>query len=112
MDKVAAYQDTLRTFLSECAATPYALQPGLKKQVIADTTGNHFQLMSVGWDRDVFTCHIVLHFDIVGGKVWIQQNNTEMLVADELVQRGVPQSDIVLGFQPPYARSYSGFAVA
>ena len=31
-------------------------------------------------------------------KIWIQQNNTECLVADYFTDRGVPKSDIVLGF--------------
>ena len=34
------------------------------------------------------------------------------MVADELIERGVAQEDIVLGFQPPYARPYTGFATA
>lgn len=112
MDKTLEYQQVLQSFLEECAATPYSRQPGLKKQVIADTKRNHFQLMTVGWYKDAYTCRITLHFDIIGGKVWIQENNTEMQVADELTDRGISKSDIVMGFHPPYARAYSGFEVA
>lgn len=55
---------------------------------------------------------MAFHFDIVDEKIWIQQNNTEAMIADELVERGVPATDIVLGFVVPDARQFSGFAVA
>lgn len=112
MDKTLEYQQILQSFLEECAATPYSRQPELKKQIIADTERNHFQLMTVGWYNDTYTCKITFHFDIIEGKVWIQENNTELQIADELIDRGVLKSDIVMGFYPPYARAYSGFAVA
>lgn len=52
--------------------------------------------MNVGWDghRRVYGC--VLHLDIKQGKIWIEQNMTEMRVAQELVERGVAKEDIVL----------------
>jgi hypothetical protein len=46
------------------------------------------------------------------GKIWIQCNNTEREIVDELMEKGVERQDIVLGFIPPYARIHSGFAVA
>ncbi|WP_416212683.1 element excision factor XisI family protein [Nostoc sp. DedQUE04] len=36
---------------------------------------------------------------------------TEMRVAQELVERGVPKDDIVLGFQSPEMREYTGYGV-
>ena len=40
--------------------------------------------------------------DIKDEKIWIQQNLTEDLVATELVEKGVPKHDIVLGFQSAF----------
>ncbi len=48
--------------------------------------------------------------DIKQGKIWIQHNGTEIGIADELVKLGVSKEDIVLGFQAPYKRKYTGFA--
>jgi hypothetical protein len=53
----------------------------------------------------------VLHLDIKNGKIWIQQNGTEIGIADELVKLGVPKEDIVLAFHEPLMRQYTGFAV-
>ncbi|MDZ8140312.1 MAG: element excision factor XisI family protein, partial [Nostoc sp. DedQUE04] len=49
--------------------------------------------------------------DIKQGKISIEQNMTEMRVAQELVERGVPKDDIVLGFQSPEMREYTGYGV-
>ncbi|MGB8690593.1 MAG: element excision factor XisI family protein [Microcoleus sp.] len=46
------------------------------------------------------------------GKIWIQQNGTEIDLGQELVNIGVPKSDIVVGFHPPYMRQFTDFAVS
>jgi hypothetical protein len=53
-----------------------------------------------------------LHLDIRDGKIWVQQNTTERQVAHDLMAMGVPKEDIVLGFQAPNMRAYTGFRVA
>ncbi|MFM6040572.1 MAG: element excision factor XisI family protein [Sphaerospermopsis kisseleviana] len=35
-----------------------------------------------------------------------------MMVAEELVARGVAKEDIILGFQAPEMREYTGYGVA
>jgi len=52
-----------------------------------------------------------LHFDIINGKIWVQQNGTEWEVGEMLEAHGVPKHDIVAGFLPPELRGYSGYAV-
>jgi hypothetical protein len=54
---------------------------------------------------------VVRHLDSVAGKIWIQQDGTEVGIANQLVELGVPKSDIVLGFNPPMMREYTEFAV-
>ena len=53
-----------------------------------------------------------MHLDIKDGKIWIQRNQSDKLIADELVAMGVPKQDIVLGLQPVYVREYTGYGVA
>jgi hypothetical protein len=53
-----------------------------------------------------------MHFDIKAGQVWIQQNMTDVDVAEELVEMGVLKEDIVLGLHPAYKRPYTGYGVA
>jgi XisI protein len=67
--------------------------------------------MRVGWQELKRVYYTVMHFDIKDGKVWIQQNMTDIDVGRELVDRGIPKEDIILGLQPPYKRPYTGYAV-
>jgi len=111
MEKINHYQHIITTLLEEYAAIPPSYPTTLRDELIIDTQRNHFQLLTVGWEGDRFVHEAIFHLDIIDGKVWIQQNNSEAKLTDELIERGVLKSDIVLGFQHPAVRVHSGFAV-
>jgi hypothetical protein len=52
-----------------------------------------------------------MHFDIKDDKIWIQCNFTDVDIAQELMELGIPREDIVLGFHPAYLRPYTDYAV-
>ncbi|WP_333195901.1 element excision factor XisI family protein [Microcoleus sp. S28C3] len=54
----------------------------------------------------------VVHVDIKDGKIWIQRDLTEAGIANELVELGVPKTEIVLQFRTPYVRQFTDFSVA
>ena len=112
MDKVTQYQQIICDLLKEYAAVKKSLTPNVKAQALIDKENHHYQLIAIGWHNNRFVYTIAFHFDIIDGKVWIQQNNTDTLIADELMERGIPKSEIVLGFISEKARIYSGFAMA
>jgi hypothetical protein len=91
-----------------------ALGNDVEYQAVTDYIHHHYQLVRLGWAGPKFVYFVLLHFDIKPdtGKIWIQQNNTEVLVAQELVSRGIHTSDIVLGFKPDYIRPLTGYAAA
>lgn len=111
MDKITQYQQIILALLREYAAIKKTLTPGITSQLIIDRENHHYQLLSIGWHNNRFTYTIAFHFDIIDGKIWIQQNNTDALIADELVENGVSREDIVLGFVPEKARGYGGYAM-
>ncbi len=84
----------------------------VRYEVIHDPDKNHILLMRLGWNYPHYMHTALFHFEIIGNKVWILQNNTETLIASELVERGIAPSQIVLGFQPEHRRPHTGFAVA
>ncbi len=110
MDKILKYQHIIQDVLNEYAIIKKSFMPNVKSQLLIDTENHHYQLISIGWHQQEFIYVVAFHFDIIDEKVWIQQNNTDVLIADELVEKGVAKSDIVLGFVAPKARAYSGFA--
>ena len=111
VDTLATYRDVIQTLLSDYTAAPIS-NGAIDCYTVFDTQQDHYQVMNVGWDghRRVYGC--VLHLDIKNGKVWVEQNMTEMRVAQELVERGVKKEDIVLGFQAPEMRQYTEYAAS
>ncbi|XWK89399.1 MAG: XisI protein [Phormidium sp.] len=110
MDNLESYRPIIESLLTAYAAIPIA-NGQIDCYTVFDTKQDHYMVMNVGWDghRRVYGC--VLHLDIKEGKIWIEQNMTEMRVAQELVERGVPKDDIILGFQAPEMREYTGYGI-
>lgn len=54
---------------------------------------------------------MLIQIDIKGQTIWIQYDGTEIGVANELIERGIPKANIVLGYRSPFVRQYDGFAV-
>ena len=114
MDKITRYQNIVLQFLHHYKAETKigTANSDVKYRILADRENNSFQLLSIGWKKHDYMFSPIFHFDIIDGKIWLQCNNTESEVVDELMAAGVERQDIVLGFVPPYSRQYSGFAVA
>jgi hypothetical protein len=85
--------------------------PEIETEFIFDTVRDHYQLMRVGWREKKRTHGCIVHIDIKDGKFWIQHDGTEIGLANELVEKGVPKEDIVLAFLSPSMRKHSEFTV-
>ena len=109
MAPIENYRNAIQTLLTDYAATPVS-NGEIDCYTIFDEKQDHYQVMNVGWDgyRRVHGC--VLHLSIKGGKIWIEQNTTEMRVAEALIEQGVSRAKIVLGFQSPEMRQYTEYA--
>lgn len=53
-----------------------------------------------------------MHLDIKDGKIWIQRNQTDHQITNDLLEMGVSKEDIILGLQPPYMCEYAGLGAA
>jgi XisI protein len=119
MERLEQYRQAIQTLLFSYASpvsTPsHETHPddsGIETQVICDRDRDHYQLVSLGWQghRRFYSC--LMHLDIKDGKIWIQRNQSDRLIAQELVALGVPPEDIILGLQPEYARPDTDYGVA
>ncbi len=110
MDKLTQYRQYVQQIIEKYANYPPAYGD-IEVETLFDTKQDHYQLLQVGWDDDQRIHGCNLHIDIKNGKIWIQHNGTENHIAEELMALGVAQKDIVLGFQAPYRRQYTEFAV-
>lgn len=110
MDRLTFYRNVIKEILTEYSQ--YKPSNGeIEVQLWIDEERNHYQILGVGWDgkKRIYGCSV--HFDIKDEKIWLQENNTEIDFAQELVDKGVPKEDIVIGFHTPLFRQYSGYAL-
>ncbi|MBK7937708.1 MAG: XisI protein [Lewinellaceae bacterium] len=101
MDKQLKYQKAILLLLEDYAKIKPSDWAGVQNQIIADRQNHHYQLVRLGWHEKEHIHYTVFHFDIIGGKVWVQENRTDLPIVDELSDLGIAPSDIVLGFQLP-----------
>ena len=111
-DKLKNYEHIIIETLREYADMYNQQHDGLEAKVIVDQKGGHYQLLNCGWRKGHYQFYVIFHFDIKDGKVWVQENRTDVLIAQYLSEKGIPKSDIVLGLQEPELRASSGYAVA
>ena len=111
MDKTERFQKIIIQYLE--SVMPEQTQDGdVEYQLVCDTERHHYQIQKVGWRGDLYIHKTYLHFDIKNEKIWIQENRTEREVGDELLELGIPKSDIVIGLQPPALRPLTGYEMA
>lgn len=110
MEKIAQYRQYIQNVLQTYACHPVS-QEGLEVQLGCDIERDHYYVFNVGWEKNHRNYGCVLHVDIKDNKIWIQHDGTEIGIANELVNLGVPKEDIVLAFHSPYRRQFTGFAI-
>lgn len=111
MDTIDRYRTCIQSLLEKHSHYSSS-DPDVESELFFDRDRDHYQLMRVGWDGLKRIYHTILHFDIKNGKIWLQQNTTDIDVGQELIDMGIPKQDIVLGLHPPYKRPYTGYGVA
>ncbi|MDJ0582005.1 XisI protein [Crocosphaera sp.] len=80
-------------------------------QLIFDNRNHHYQFLNIGWKEQKRIYGVIIHVDFKDDKIWIQRDGTEVGIANELVNAGVPKLDIVLSFLAPYKRQFTEFAI-
>ncbi len=113
MDKLTEYQSLVKKILNEVASMREDAPRALKTQRIFDDEHGQYLLYKNDWrgERRIYGCFI--HLEISpNAKIWLQHDGTDQLIAQQLLDLGVPKEDIVLGFRAPIVRKDTGFAVA
>jgi len=101
MDKKLGFEKSILAFLESYALIkPYGMD-NVRNQIVADRENGHFQLVRLGWNESEHIHYTVFHFDIIGDKVWVQENRTDLPIVDELESFGISSNDLVLNFWQP-----------
>ncbi|MGL5080674.1 MAG: XisI protein [Microcoleaceae cyanobacterium] len=110
MDKVTQY----RKIIQEVLLAHSQIQPAfgeIEMGVLFDHERDRYQVLRAGWLQKRRVYGALIHIDLKGEKIWVQYDGTEVGVANELTESGIPKADIVLAYHSPFMRQYDGFAV-
>ena len=111
MDRVEKYRNIILQVLREWTEIPPTYGDiDMVDEIIIDREADRYLWMTRGYQKHKHIHACIVRIDIIDGKLWIQQDNTEG-IAPELERYGVPKEHIVLGFRPPDIRPYTGYAV-
>jgi len=115
MDKLEYYRSTIKKILTEYYEM--ALKGSLMideldadHYLAFDEERDQYLWLRSGWDDTERIGHIVMYFRINNGKIWVEEDGTDLFVVDDLLEAEIPESDIVLGFHHPSQRALTVFA--
>jgi XisI protein len=111
MDKLAHYRESIKAFLSKYADSMQN-NSEVEVELIFDTENDHYLLLDIGWQKSRRIHDCIFHFDIKDGKIWLQENNTDLEVDEDLAEMGISKDEIVVGFHHPSMRKYSNYALS
>ena len=84
----------------------------LKTVAICDPQTDNYLLIDLGWGQTGRVHAVVIHAQIIQGKIWVQVDGTEDGITPQLLELGIPKQQIVLGFMRPKRRHLTDFAIA
>ena len=110
MDSLTDHRRIVRDLIHEYARIKPSVGD-VRVEVIIDESIGHYELMHSGWTGRYRVHGSFIHIDVHDDKVWIQHDGTDHVLADRLIEAGIPQDQIVLAFRHPDHRPETGFAL-
>ena len=97
-------QEKIRNVFALLQNKKVLLPKGIEREFALDDQNGHYQLLNIGWQGSRYTHSVLLHLQSKDDFIWVQIDNTEYEIVDKLLEQGVPEDRIVLGFQAPLQR--------
>ena len=99
MDTTATYREIVKQVIERYSK----LRPShgdIRLDTVFDETQDRYALMQVGWDKGQRIRGNIIYVTLQDGKVYIEYDGIETGIADNLMEKGIPEEDIVLAFEP------------
>jgi len=101
MDRLIKYQTILEKYLLEVADFYRQPDQDTSFDLLSSYRNRHFQLVEYGHTPDEWIYSLFMHFHIDShGKVILLANNTEQEPFVELIEAGIEENDLVVGWVP------------
>ena len=111
MDRLAGYRQIIRRILAEYDGIKDSSGDSVT-EIVFDGANDRYLVLDQGWEGVKRVHSVVLHVEVINGKVWLQCNNTDVDIAQDMVLAGIPREHIVLGLHEPEVRQYTEYAAA
>lgn len=109
MDRIEMYRDIVKKVIS-ATADFLPIEEGVRSEAILDDIDGHYELLRIGWSDQHRIHSTLVHIDIRDGKVLVERDGTDLEIVQDLLDGGIPASDMVIGFHPPAQRKFTEFA--
>lgn len=112
MDRVNQYAETAKQVLSELYQRYAHSSQDVQHHLVLDEERHQYLLITDGWLDDRRFYGIAIHLEVRSdGKLWVHDDNTDLVIVDDLLARGIPKQDMVLGWHAPSMREDTEFAI-
>ena len=113
MDKLENYRKIIKKVLTgyyQLSRT--SAQSNIEDLLSLDEQQDTYLWFRSGWDDNKRVSTIIIFLRLKNDKIWVEEDWTDLCVVDDLLEAGVPKTDIVLAFHPPSKRKFTEFAIA
>lgn len=106
MDRIKQYKKIVKETIQAHVHLPSPTFPNLQDIFIVDAEERHFMMITVGWHKDQYRHSTIYHVEVKDdGKIWVHELRTDVEFDKELIEKGIPEKDIVGGMIEPYTLS-------
>ncbi len=106
------FRSTILQLMNEYADSLALGADGIKIEQVVDQEHDRYQILAIGWEGRQRIFNLLFHIEIIGDKIWVQEDKMEDSVAEMLVAKGISKKDIVLAYFPDFHRQFTEYAVA
>ncbi len=115
MDKLEYYRNTIKKILTEyyqmaVQGTIVLEELDPDDRLAFDEERDQYLWFRSGWNGKERVRYMTMYLRIKDGKIWVEEDLTNLCVVDDLLAAGISKGDIVLGFHHPSKRPLTEFA--
>ena len=109
MDTLINYREIAQSIVSDIAQK--LSSQDFESILSIDQQRGQYIVLSDGWDGIERNYGPLVHIEVKpNAKVWLRYDGTDLEIGQQLLDRGVLASDLVLAFHSPQMRKYTAFA--
>ena len=111
MDKLAKYRRIVKSIVEHYGKFQSSVG-NVETYSICDEKTDNYLVIDVGWLAFGRQHAMPIHIRIKENKVWVEWDGTDQEIVQQMIDAGIPQNDVILGFQQPEKTSFSDLKAA